>query len=163
MLVAPHCPNGLTNINEDLTVTRKWTHWYRRPKIRVDFSKWNDYERGGINTRISLANLKPVINLHQVINTHLSLKILMLCQITGEYQKAPNFINMKVLSRSSLIKHSSYPGYNLALSFNPQALASPDVLRMIHLSSVERQKNHSSEGCNLYLLSISTFMNTQIF
>jgi len=22
MLVAPHCPNGLTSINEDLTVTR---------------------------------------------------------------------------------------------------------------------------------------------
>lgn len=137
MFVASHCPNGLTNINEDLTVTSEWKHWYHRPKIRVDLSKLYDYQQRYINTSSSPANLKPLINLHEVINTHLSPKILMPCQITGEYQKAPNFINMKVLRISSLIKDSSYPEYRLVSSFNLQASASPEVQRMIYLPCVE--------------------------
>lgn len=80
-----------------------------------------------MNTSFNPANLKPVINLHQVITTHLSLKILMLCWITGEYQKAPNFINMKILSRSSLIQDSTYPSCTLTLSVYLQASASTDV------------------------------------
>lgn len=43
MITGPHCPNGLTDATESLTVTRKRKHQYPRPKVRVDLSKLNDY------------------------------------------------------------------------------------------------------------------------
>lgn len=46
MISRPHCPNGLNDTNENLTVTRKRKYQYPRPKVRVDLSKLNDYQGG---------------------------------------------------------------------------------------------------------------------